>query len=238
MQPLVAFNALYPALILYLLIIITNGIMNIDIANIRKDYTLKELNESDVNKNPFIQFEVWWHEAVESKIDEVNAMTLATVNANGQPAARIVLLKDFSDNGFTFFTNYESAKGKELQLNHKAAVCFFWKELQRQVRIEGSIKKVDDSVNDEYFGTRPRGSQLGAWASPQSQVINNRSILEENLKHYEQRFAHVVDRPSHWGGYILQPHYFEFWQGRSNRLHDRIIYTKENNTWVIERLAP
>lgn len=213
--------------------------MNLNIANIRKDYTLKSLSENDIQANPFDQFTVWWNEAIASEIDEVNAMTLATVKANNTPTLRIVLLKDYDVNGFTFFTNYASAKGNELAHNHHAAVNFFWKELQRQVRIEGIIKKVDETLSNEYFNSRPEGSKIGAWASPQSQVIASREILETNIAKYSQQFCNNIPRPKHWGGYVLQPTYFEFWQGRSNRLHDRLAYTLvQHNNWKIERLAP
>lgn len=212
--------------------------MNMSIADIRKDYTLKSLSEFDVAQNPFSQFGVWWNEAIQSEIDEVNAMTLATVKANNTPAARIVLLKDYDNNGFTFFTNYLSAKGEQLFANPTAAICFFWKELQRQVRIEGVVEKVADVVSDEYFNSRPQGSKLGAWASPQSKVIASRDILTDNEKKYTDAFGSDIKRPPHWGGYILKPNYFEFWQGRSNRLHDRVAYTQQTNNWLIERLAP
>lgn len=212
--------------------------MNMSIADIRKDYTLKSLSEFDVAQNPFSQFGVWWNEAIQSEIDEVNAMTLATVKANNTPAARIVLLKDYDTNGFTFFTNYLSAKGDQLFANPNATICFFWKELQRQVRIEGVVEKVADAVSDEYFNSRPQGSKLGAWASPQSKVIASRDILTDNEKKYADAFGSDIKRPPHWGGYTLKPTYFEFWQGRSNRLHDRIAYTQQTNNWLIERLAP
>ncbi|MCX6209092.1 MAG: pyridoxamine 5'-phosphate oxidase [Bacteroidetes bacterium] len=212
--------------------------MNMSIADIRKDYTLKSLSENDVLHNPVQQFEIWWNEAVNSEIDEVNAMTLATVKANHSPVARMVLLKDFSTDGFTFFTNYLSAKGEQLFTNPNAAICFFWKELQRQVRIEGVVENVSEQVSDDYFNSRPIGSKLGAWASPQSKVVASRSILEENEKNYSKEFGNDIKRPAHWGGYILKPNYFEFWQGRSNRLHDRICYTLEKNEWLTARLAP
>lgn len=212
--------------------------MNMSIADIRKDYTLKSLSELDVANNPFTQFGVWWNEAIQSEIDEVNAMTLATIKPNNTPAARIVLLKDYNAEGFTFFTNYLSAKGQQLFANPNATICFFWKELQRQVRIEGIIEKVADSISDEYFNSRPQGSKLGAWASPQSKVIANRDLLTENEKKYAAEFGDDIKRPPHWGGYTLKPNYFEFWQGRSNRLHDRITYTKQTDNWIIERLAP
>lgn len=212
--------------------------MNNSIADIRKDYTLKSLSETDVAANPYAQFTVWWNEAVNSNIDEVNAMTLATLKPNQQPAARIVLLKDVDENGFTFFTNYNSAKGEQLLQYSNAALCFFWKELQRQVRIEGVVKKVDAAVSDTYFNSRPQGSKLGAWASPQSKVIASRAVLIENEATFKAQFGDNIIRPQHWGGYIVEPNYIEFWQGRSNRLHDRICYTLETENWKIERLAP
>ena len=212
--------------------------MNTSIADIRKDYTLKSLSETDVAANPFTQFSIWWNEAIESNIDEVNAMTLSTVKQDSKPASRIVLLKDFSENGFTFFTNYQSAKSEQLFHNPNASLCFFWKDLQRQVRIEGLVAKVSDKVSDEYFNSRPAGSKLGAWASPQSKVIENRDVLIKNEEVFKTQFGENIVRPPHWGGYVLMPNYVEFWQGRSNRLHDRISYTLENENWKIERLAP
>jgi pyridoxamine 5'-phosphate oxidase len=212
--------------------------MNSSIADIRKDYTLKSLSEKEIDANPFTQFSIWWNEAVASDIDEVNAMTLATIKQNLTPAARIVLLKDFNENGFTFFTNYQSAKGEQLFHHPNAALCFFWKELQRQVRVEGTVEKVSAAISDAYFNSRPAGSKLGAWASPQSKVIENRDILVANEAAFKNQFGENIERPQHWGGYILKPNYIEFWQGRSSRLHDRICYTLENENWKIERLAP
>lgn len=214
--------------------------MNNFIANIRKDYKLKSLGEKEVANNPFDQFTAWWKEAVDSQIEEVNAMTLATVTAEGKPDARIVLLKDFDENGYTFFTNYKSRKGDELTQHPFASLVFFWKELERQVRVEGDVEKVTTAVSDAYFYSRPRGSRIGAWASPQSAVIENRSLLDANMKELEIKFAdNNIPRPEHWGGYIVKPVQIEFWQGRSNRLHDRIRYTiTNNNQWLIERLAP
>ncbi len=210
-----------------------------DIGNIRQDYQLKTLSESDIAKEPFGQFEIWWDEAVKSQIDEVNAMTLATATPDGIPSARIVLLKEFSDSGFEFFTNYESNKGKELLANPNAALVFFWKELQRQVRIEGKVGKVEPEESDRYYNSRPYGSRIGAWSSPQSTPISSRTILEENVAKFTAQYEEEVPRPPFWGGYRLVPFLFEFWQGRSSRLHDRFQYrlTKENS-WEIERLAP
>lgn len=221
------------------------------IADIRKDYKLASLEEADVASNPIDQFTRWWNEAVASQIDEVNAMTLATVNAAGVPAARIVLLKGYNPEGFIFFTNYESDKGKNLAQNPNAALVFFWKELERQIRIEGTVQKVSAGESDRYFNSRPASSRIGAWASPQSAVIENRLVIEQNVERYSSIFANdSIERPAHWGGYIVKPTSIEFWQGRSSRLHDRIRYKLETNdynaatdtrtdaNWKIERLAP
>jgi len=225
--------------------------MSNEIADIRKDYKLASLEESDVAANPIDQFTRWWNEAVASQIDEVNAMTLATVNAAGVPAARIVLLKGYNPNGFIFFTNYESDIGKNLAQNPNAAIVFFWKELERQIRIEGTVQKVSAEESDRYFNSRPASSRIGAWASPQSAVIENRLVIEQNVERYSSIFANdSIERPDHWGGYIVKPRSIEFWQGRSSRLHDRIRYTIEASAynaatdtrsdanWKIERLAP
>ncbi len=210
------------------------------IADIRKDYSLKTLNETEVASNPFQQFAGWWQQAIESQIDEVNAMTLATASLEGVPSARIVLLKGYDERGFVFYTNYESAKGQELAENPRASLLFFWKELERQVRITGLVEKVSSTESDEYFLSRPTGSQIGAWASPQSHIIENRSWLENKVKELEAKFStEKLARPTHWGGYRVKPVIIEFWQGRSSRLHDRIQYTlQENGSWKIERLAP
>lgn len=208
------------------------------IGNIRIDYMLKKLSEKDVLEMPMRQFEVWWNEAVESKITEVNAMTLSTVATDGQPSARIVLLKEFSDQGFTFFTNYESKKGRQIAENSKVSLVFFWKELQRQVCIEGIAEKIDEAASDAYFQSRPYGSRIGAWSSPQSRIIASRDILEENEANYKQMYPEAVPKPPHWGGYLIKPENIEFWQGRSSRLHDRIVYTLVDNQWKIFRVAP
>jgi len=211
----------------------------INIADIRKDYKLQTLNEADVLSNPIAQFTQWWNEAVNSQIDEVNAMTLATATKTGIPSVRIVLLKGYDENGFVFFTNYESKKGKQLTANEHAAILFFWKELERQVNISGTIKKISETDSDAYFNSRPVGSRIGAWSSPQSTIINSREILEENAKKYAAEFGENVPRPPHWGGFVLQPTAIEFWQGRSSRLHDRLYYSLQpNNSWKLERLAP
>jgi len=210
------------------------------IADIRKDYKLKSLSENDVAADPIEQFGRWWNEAVQSELEEVNAMTLATATANGRPAARIVLLKDYNEEGFVFFTNYESHKGEEMKDNPYAALVFFWAALERQVRIEGTVEKVPAEESDAYFVSRPRGSRIGAWASPQSKVISNREVVEKNVTAMEQQFGEGdIPRPQHWGGYRVKPVLIEFWQGRPSRLHDRILYTADDaGKWKIERLAP
>lgn len=211
-----------------------------DIAAIRKSYSQKSLSEKDAAANPVLQFSAWWKEAVSAAIDEVNAMTLATASADGVPSARIVLLKGFNEEGFSFFTNYNSFKGQQLAENPKACLVFFWKELERQVRITGLIEKLDASANDAYFNSRPVESRIGATVSPQSQVIESREWLDQA---YEKAVAKAdkgdLSRPGHWGGYIVKPVMVEFWQGRPGRLHDRLQYTiLENGAWKIERLAP
>jgi pyridoxamine 5'-phosphate oxidase len=211
-----------------------------NIADIRKDYQLQTLSEADVAADPIVQFGKWWEEAVKSDIGEVNAMTLATADTNGIPSARIVLLKGYDKNGFVFFTNYQSHKGKQLLQNPHACLVFFWKELERQVRVTGTVEKVSAAESDAYFASRPSGSRIGAWASPQSNVIGKREFIEEQSRNFEQQFSDgAIPRPPHWGGYIVKPTQIEFWQGRSSRLHDRIQYTlNEEGNWLIERLAP
>lgn len=214
--------------------------MSSTIADIRKDYKLKSLLEEDVDPNAIRQFGTWWQEALNSEIDEVNAMTLATASADGVPAARIVLLKGYDERGFVFFTNYESFKGMQLAENPRACLVFFWKELERQVRVTGLVEKVSAEESDIYFNSRPEGSRIGAWASPQSQVITNREWLEERESKFRMEFgSQALKRPAHWGGYRVKPINIEFWQGRPSRLHDRLLYTlQSDNTWTIERLAP
>ncbi len=213
---------------------------NNQIAAMRKIYQLKSLEEKDVNTDPVKQFETWWQEAIDAGTEEPNAMTLATCSASGKPSARIVLLKGVSATGFVFFTNYESRKAHEIKENSFVALVFFWKELERQIRIEGKVKKVDGKESDEYFSDRPRESQLGAWSSPQSSVINNAEFLQENMKkYYDQFHEKEIPRPEFWGGYIVEPTVIEFWQGKPGRLHDRLKYSlNENNSWLIQRLAP
>ena len=210
------------------------------IASIRRDYQLKSLSEQDVLNDAIQQFTIWWKEALNAEIDEVNAMTVSTTKADGRPTSRIVLLKGYDENGFVFFTNYDSHKGQELISNPFASLLFFWKELERQVRIEGKCEKISTEESDAYFYSRPLGSRLGAWASPQSQVIPNREVLENQAEQLTLKYSDgIVPRPPHWGGFRVVPDSIELWQGRSNRLHDRILYTKnESSNWGIARLAP
>ena len=209
------------------------------IADIRKDYKLRSFLESEAASNPFVQFKEWWNDAIASNIDEVNAMTLATVNAAGKPSARIVLLKGMSEEGYEFYTNYESHKAKEMAGNSNVALVFFWKELERQIRIEGTVRKASEDVSDIYFNSRPEDSRIGAWSSPQSKIIPSRETLEKNVLDIKDKFeGKEITRPTFWGGYIVEPVLFEFWQGRSNRLHDRIEYVKNETGWIKRRLAP
>ncbi len=212
------------------------------IADIRKDYMLESFSEADAAIDAFVQFDKWWSQAIASEIVEVNAMTLATSSKEGHPSARIVLLKEYDANGFVFFTNYESHKASDMHANPRACLVFFWKELERQVRIEGIVKKVSASASDEYFQSRPRGSRIGAWASPQSREIVSREILESKVTELEKAFdGKEIARPAHWGGYCIQPLLIEFWQGRPSRLHDRIQYSRKDVTaseWKRIRLAP
>jgi pyridoxamine 5'-phosphate oxidase len=214
--------------------------MTTSIAHLRQEYSNQILLEKDVASDPIVQFDKWWEQAVESKIVEPNAMTLATASADGFPSARIVLLKGFNHEGFVFFTNYKSYKAVQLEENPKACLIFFWKELERQVRIVGFVSKISSSESDAYFASRPEGSRIGAWSSPQSQVIAGREWLDE--QHNKQRQAMQgteIQRPPHWGGYNVEPVIVEFWQGRPSRLHDRIQYSiQEGGNWKIERLAP
>lgn len=210
-----------------------------DISAIRKEYKLKALDESDVHADPVTQFRLWWTEAIDSSIEEVNAMTLATADENGKPSARILLLKGYDEKGFIFFTNYQSHKATDLETNPQASLVFFWKELERQVRVEGVTEKISAADSDAYFQSRPQGSKIGAWASPQSRVIKSREVIEKKAAEIEEQFAgSAVTCPPFWGGYILKPKIIEFWQGRPNRLHDRIQYTLREKTWEIGRLAP
>ena len=211
------------------------------ISNLREDYRAKSLDIGEVTADPIQQFEIWFKEALDAAIKEANAMTLATATVNAKPSARIVLLKGFSEKGFLFYTNYESRKGIELATNPNVALVFLWKDLERQVRIEGIAQKITEQQSTDYYHSRPIGSQIGAWASPQSQVIKDRTVLEKNYAQLEKKYTKqsILPKPPHWGGYQVQPTYIEFWQGRSSRLHDRIAYSLQiDKRWKIERLAP
>lgn len=211
-----------------------------DIAAIREDYSRGSLTENEVDKNPFSQFKVWFEQALQARVMEPNAMVLSTINQEGFPSSRVVLLKDMKQDGFSFFTNYNSQKGQDLERSNTVGLLFFWPELQRQVRIEGFVTRLSEEDSNEYFASRPRGSQVGAWASPQSKIIENRAYLEKQVIQYEGAFGNqdAIPRPHFWGGFFVRPIRFEFWQGRSSRLHDRIAYQKEDVQWEINRLAP
>jgi pyridoxamine 5'-phosphate oxidase len=208
--------------------------------NLRIEYKSKSLNKHDVSNNPIHQFESWFNDALNAEIMDANAFTLSTVNEMNKPTSRIVLLKEVNDFGFVFFTNYEGQKGKDIEANNNVAAVFHWKELERQVRIEGTAQKISDEESDEYFNSRPRESQIGAWASPQSSVIHNRPVLESRIEFYTEKFKNlaIIPRPNNWGGYIIKPETIEFWQGRPSRLHDRIKYEHIDRTWQLSRLAP
>lgn len=208
------------------------------LADLRKSYMKGSLSEEDVQANPIDQFNIWFDQARHAELPEPNAMTVASVDANGKPSARVVLIKEVTQAGFVFFTNYESRKGQALIANPHAALLFFWPELERQVRVEGSVEKLSDQESDDYFHSRPLDSRIGAWASPQSRVIKGRTELVTKAAEYALKFALNPPRPLHWGGFRVKPEALEFWQGRPSRLHDRIQYIKENDDWKIQRLAP
>ena len=209
-----------------------------NIADLRKDYKLASLAESDVAVSPLAQFEKWLNEAIQAQLPEPNAMTLATVGAEGRPSTRVVLIKGIDERGPVWFTNYQSRKGRELAANPHAALQFHWVELERVVRIEGRVEKISEADSDTYFASRPFDSRIGAWASPQSETINSRAVLVARAAEYGAKFLLNPPRPPHWGGYRLVPDRLEFWQGRRSRLHDRILYRLEGGNWQISRLAP
>ena len=211
-----------------------------DLPKLRSEYSKASLDVSSILTDPIKQFEKWFQEALEAKVLEPNAMSLATINVNNRPSSRIVLLKGIEQEKFLFYSNYQSTKGKELDQNPACALTFFWPELERQVRIEGIAERVDDKRSEQYFQSRPRGAQIGAWTSPQSSIIESRAILEERAKQIEKRFEglSVLPKPNQWGGYQVDAQIIEFWQGRPNRLHDRIQFFKIDNTWKMHMLAP
>jgi pyridoxamine 5'-phosphate oxidase len=210
------------------------------LAEIRKEYSKSSLDITTIHKNPFSQFSHWFDEAISAKVNEPNAMNLSTVTADGRPSGRMVLLKGIENEKFVFYTNYQSNKGKNLEANPACALTFFWPELERQVRISGVAERTDKETSERYFQSRPRASQIGAWASPQDSIIANREILEARVGEIEKRYEGIekLPKPQQWGGYSIDPFEIEFWQGRPNRLHDRILFTKVNNKWQINRLAP
>ncbi len=217
--------------------------MNEDLINylnvIRRDFAGKPLKKEAVDDNPIEQFQVWLEEAINAQLLDPYAMSITTVSLSGQPSTRIVYMRGIKENGFVFYTNYNSDKGKSLAQNNKVALNFFWGELERQIRIEGEVQKASEDDSDTYFAQRPRESKIGAWASNQSEEINDRAELEEKVAFYTNKFKDIeVPRPPHWGGYLVIPDKIEFWQGRPNRLHDRIVYTKLDNNWTKSRLSP
>lgn len=209
------------------------------LSNLRQDYKKGNLTEEELESSPFDQFAIWFNDALIEKIPDPNAMVLSTVNSEEEPSSRVVLLKDFDSKGFVFYTNYNSIKGHDLEYNAKACLLFFWQILERQVRIDGLVRKIDSKESDLYYESRPLESRIGAWASIQSEVMKDRKDLENRVNFYREKFGNNPTRPKNWGGYILEPKSIEFWQGRASRLHDRIIYTKDcENKWNIERLYP
>ena len=210
------------------------------IADLRKEYSARQLDEQHVASDPMAQFKAWFDEALSAGLPEPNAMHIATVSAEGSPSGRMVLLKGADTRGFIFYSNYQSRKGRELEENSRCCLTFFWPELERQVRIEGVAHRLSSEESDAYYRSRPRGSQIGAWASPQSSIIATRSILEQRMQELEDRFRdlEILNRPHQWGGYVVAPAAIEFWQGRPSRLHDRLRYKLTGNDWTIDRLAP
>jgi pyridoxamine 5'-phosphate oxidase len=210
------------------------------LSKLRKDYGIMGLNEADLNPDPIKQFETWFTEAANAEIVEPNAFTLSTVSALGKPTSRIVLLRNFDQRGFTFYSNYQSRKGSDMEANPNVSMNFFWPDVERQIRINGTVVKLSRMESMDYFKSRPRPSQIGAWASEQSQVLLSKQVLEQRIQEIEKRFEGIdVEIPPFWGGYCVRPIDIEFWQGRPGRLHDRLRYTKqEDETWIIERLNP
>lgn len=209
-----------------------------NLADLRRDFASHELLESEIADDPFEQFKLWFDDALESDVIDVNAMTVATVDPNGKPSVRVVLLKGYDHNGFVFFTNYGSKKGTDLIGNPNTVFHFFWPQLDRQIAIYGSVEKTSREESAEYFSSRPVDSRIGAWASAQSSVISSRKELESRFAEYKDKFGEDVPLPDFWGGFRLRPARFEFWQGRQNRLHDRIVYTLDGDAWTISRLSP
>ena len=210
-----------------------------DAANLRKEYTRAGLSRSDVDPDPIVQFHEWFEETLAADLHEPNAMILATATQDGRPSARTVLLKGYDQRGFVFYTNYEGRKARELEANPACALLFYWGELERQVRVEGHANRLPDEESDAYFASRPRGSRLGAWASQQSRPVEHRSVLEERIRALEAEYeSREVPRPPFWGGYRVYPEVVEFWQGRQNRLHDRLVYHRTRGGWKMERLQP
>ena len=208
------------------------------IKDYRTDYSKHELNRKDLPENPIQLFDIWLHEAMDSIESDANAFTLSTVTANTFPSSRVLLLKEVTDKGFVFFTNYKSQKGQEMELNPKVALNFFWPSLEKQVRIQGVVEKVSKAESDAYFQSRPYKSRVGAWASEQSSSLESRAILEERYLQFSEKFPEYVPRPTHWGGYLVKPQKIEFWQGRNNRLHDRFSFHFVESKWIAVRLAP
>ena len=210
-----------------------------NVADLRKEYTRAGLSESEVAPDPVEQFRRWFDEALAADLYEPNAMNVATATREGRPSARVVLLKGFDERGFVFYTNYEGRKGHEIRENPRAALLFYWGELERQVRIEGTVSRTSEEESDAYYASRPRGSRLGAWASEQSRAVEGRGVLEDRVRALEAEYeGRVVPRPAFWGGYRVEPEVMEFWQGRESRLHDRIVYRRKGGAWKTERLQP
>jgi pyridoxamine 5'-phosphate oxidase len=211
----------------------------VDAANLRREYTRAGLDDADMNPDPIVQFDTWFEKVIDANLHEPNAMILATATEEGLPSVRTVLLKGYDGRGFVFYTNYEGRKARELEANPACALLFYWGELERQVRVEGRAGRIPGEESDAYFASRPRGSRLGAWASEQSRPVTNRNVLEERARALEKEYeGREIPRPPFWGGYRVEPYAIEFWQGRENRLHDRISYRRENDGWRLERLQP